>query len=232
MGALEQLSQMRNQGMDDANIIQNLQQNGFSQQDINNAFNQAQIKSAVSDNNEDGSLSAPSPGNNQDEEFYTPNPEPENQGQQGTYSQEQEYSSYQQPQEGDYSQPGGLDTGTIIEIAEQVFSEKMHAIQKTMEDVSEFKTLAESRMENILERIKRIEKTLDVLQVSILQRVGSYGSNLESIKKEMSMMQDSFGKALPGFAVKKHHETKNHKKTTKPSAKKKTTSKTKTRKKR
>ena len=42
---------------------------------------------------------------------------------------------------------------------------------------------------------------MDKLQLAILNKIGSYGKTLESIKKEMSMMQDSFGKALPGMAM-------------------------------
>ena len=46
--------------------------------------------------------------------------------------------------------------------------------------------------------MKRIESIIDKLQSSILEKVGSYGSNLDSIKKEMSMMQDSFGRIAEG----------------------------------
>ena len=43
---------------------------------------------------------------------------------------------------------------------------------------------------------KRIENIIDKLQISILEKVGSYGKNLENTKKEMSMMQDSFRKVM------------------------------------
>ena len=38
------------------------------------------------------------------------------------------------------------------------------------------------------------------MQIKILEKVGSYGGGLESIKKEMEMMQDSFSKTLPMLA--------------------------------
>jgi hypothetical protein len=101
-----------------------------------------------------------------------------------------------------------MDTSTIIEVAEQVFSEKMRGLQKTLDEVSKFKPLADSKMENVLERVKKLEKMMDLLQVSILQKVGSYGNNLENIKKEMSMMQDSFTKMIPSMA--KHHPQTPH----------------------
>ena len=57
-------------------------------------------------------------------------------------------------------------------------------------------TLLQARVENISERLKKIETTIDKLQIAILEKVGSYGQNLESVKKEMSMMQDSFSKMV------------------------------------
>jgi hypothetical protein len=51
-------------------------------------------------------------------------------------------------------------------------------------------------MENISDRLKKIETIIDKLQIAILEKVGSYGKNLEGIKKEMSMMQDSFSKMI------------------------------------
>ena len=43
-------------------------------------------------------------------------------------------------------------------------------------------------------------KTLSPFDVYYIEKVGSYGEGLESIKKEMSMMQDSFSKTLPILA--------------------------------
>jgi len=98
----------------------------------------------------------------------------------------------------------------MIEIAEQVFAEKMRKIQRQLEDLNEFKTLTETKLNNATSRLKRIEQVMDKLQMAILEKVGSYGRGLDSIKKEMSMMQDSFSKTLPAL-VSKHHPT-THKK--------------------
>ena len=191
MGAREQIIQLRNQGTSDEDIIKTLQDSGLSPKDINDGFNQAQIKNAVSDESS-GTGNPPLPpetGN----EIYAPNPP--------TIPEEQDMY-YPQPQQGqtqgqeDYYSPGEFDTSTIIEISEQVFSEKIQTLQKKIEENTEFKVLAESKMNNLLERIKNIEKIIDNLQISILKKVGSYGENLGNIKNEMSMMQDSFRKMI------------------------------------
>jgi hypothetical protein len=41
-----------------------------------------------------------------------------------------------------------------------------------------------------------MENVFDKLQITILEKIGSYGQNLENIKKEMEMMQNSFSKIV------------------------------------
>ena len=209
MGALEQIIQLRNQGTPDEDIIKTLQNNGFSPKEINDSFNQVQIKNAVSDEapqNPENIPPSPEIGQQplQSDEIYAPNPQ--------TIPEEQEVYYPQPPLQGqeDYYSPGEFDTSTVIEISEQVFSEKIQTLQKKIEDVAEFKVLAESKIGNLLERIKNVEKIIDTLQISILKKVGSYGGNLENIKNEMSMMQDSFRKMVSHTSkrhTEEHHST-------------------------
>lgn len=201
MGALEQLNQLRSQGFPDESIMQNLKEKGFSPKEINDAFNQSQIKQAVSDD-----YPEPPKSPEYQEEDYNQNQqaggnlqEAQNQGDVYYPQPQGNYSPQYQGQE-DYYAPGNFDTSTIIEISEQVVSEKMHDIQKKIDDLSELGSLMKTRVDGILERVKNMEKIIDSLQVSILQKVGSYGGNIEGIKKEMSMMQDSFRKMVPSLA--------------------------------
>ncbi len=90
----------------------------------------------------------------------------------------------------------GGDANSLIEISEQVFSEKVKKVQETIDSLNEFKALTDAKVKTMEQRLKRIETTIDQLQVSILNKIGSYGKNLGSIKKEMAMMQDSFGKLI------------------------------------
>lgn len=114
------------------------------------------------------------------------------------YQQEQ-YSSYEySPQDYGYSESSS-DVDTIIEISERVFSEKIKTIQRQMSELNELKVITNVKMEDVSERLKRIEKTIDRLQIEILQKVGLYGSDINLIKKEVSMVQDSFGKVINGI---------------------------------
>ena len=139
------------------------------------------------------SSSAPEP--------YPPQPEQEP-PQEDYYAPEQGY--YAPEDQGyDYGENSGLDTDTIIEIAGQVFSEKIKKIENQVSDFNEFKTLSETKIQIISERLKRIENTIDKLQSSILEKIGSYGSGLESIKKEMNMIENSLSKSSLKKKIKK-----------------------------
>jgi hypothetical protein len=239
MGLLEQITRMRKEGLNDNDISSTLQEQKISPAAINDAFNQLKVKEAVSAEDSypaptpkqtqknmanqgqfytprtkdiDEAPQAPTPDQNQD--YYSPqnyNP-PTPDSYPGQNTQEEYYPQYNyddSQQQGSYA----TDTDTIIEIAEQVFSEKTKQIQKQVDMLNEFATLAENKLENNLERIKRIEKIIDNLQIKILEKVGSYGENLDSVKKEMNMMQESFSKVLPELAeAKKSSHKTEHKK--------------------
>jgi hypothetical protein len=220
MGILDQITNMKRQGVPNDQIINELASQGVSPQEILNALKQSEIKSAVtgySDN--DGEEMQPSimpmgeapqarPRQFEQEQPYQPQQQqeyaPENYApQQQTYApQEPQYYSTENAGYQEYQQTGG-NGDMMMEIADQVFSEKIKKIQKVLEATSEATTLLQNKFENLSERLKKIENMIDKLQIAILDKVGSYGENLNEIKKEMSMMQDSFSKVI---SAPKHRE--------------------------
>jgi len=193
MGVLEQVTQLKGQGLSDQEVVNDLQQQGISPKEINDAINQAQIKGAVEGGNPGGVPApgdeAPIPGANQD--LYTPQTEEVGEAYAPEGAAGAEY--YQEAPAGGYGAVG-MDSDTIIELANQVFSEKMKKPQKTVDELNEFKSLSQVKIDNMEERLKKLEKIIDALQIQILEKVGSYGASLQSTKKEMAMMQDSFRK--------------------------------------
>lgn len=242
MGTLEKIMQMKSRGISEPEIIESLRQEGVSPKEISDALNQASIKSAVSDDNKmEEQTPPPTPNPNeqvpvqgqdtlvQNEYLVPPSDVPSQQEtqeqipQQDYYSQEA-YDPYSSAGMGGYETAVGYEgnSDTMIEIAEQVFSKKMKKFQKQLDDASELKALTETKINHISERLKRIESIIDKLQMTVLEEVGSYGKNLEGIKREMSMMQESFGKMIPKLATHPHaiHQT-SHKKTRKKKSPKK-----------
>jgi hypothetical protein len=181
MGTLDQITQMKQQGMADEAILGALQQQGIPPKEISDALGQAQIKSAVSQEVPQQEMAPPEPG--QQEYVQDPN------------AQQQYYQ--EAPQQEGYGYGGGAtDTETMIEISEQVFADKMQKIEKRVDKEEEFKNIAEVKIENIEQRLQRLEKMFDKLQLEILQKVGTYGKTLQNNKKEMTMMQNSFRKVI------------------------------------
>ncbi len=205
MGVLDQITLMRNQGQPDSDIINTLKEQGIPPKMIQDAMAQAQIKEAVVRPLTEGMQQSIMGTDEEQEDFGSAmaqpefsSPVPQQYAQQDLPQQEsyQEYPQEYYQQEG-YTYSGGMtDTGTLIEIAEQVFSDKIRNIQKQMDSLNEFKTLSETRLSIVEERLRRIESMIDKLQISIIDKVGSYGENIDSIKNEMSMMQDSFSKVV------------------------------------
>lgn len=176
MGLLEQINEMRNQGFSDDQIIGSLQEAGVSPKQIDDALNQLQIKKAIT--GEETMMSAPQAQEISNQTYV----------QQGGAVQQEYY-----PNDTSYSQSG---TETMIEVADQVFSEKIQKIQKQVDIQNEFKTIAEVKLQSIEERLSRMEKMFDRLQMSILDKIGSYGKGLETAQKEIEMMENSFRKVV------------------------------------
>lgn len=245
MGVLDQITKMKRQGIPEDEIANSLREQGVSPAEINDAMKQAQIKNAISDNDDMGNEMQPSmmegkeiPAPIEQEEYnpqpaqtYQPNvyeaQAPQEYQQQAYQPQEQQQQYYQpqeqqqayQPQEQQqqyyppetgYAAPAAEATNAdmVIEIADQLFSEKVKKLQKQLESTSETSSLLQTKVENISDRLKKIETIIDKLQIAILEKVGSYGQNLGDIKKEMSMMQDSFSKMVSPKKEEKKSESK------------------------
>lgn len=221
MGVLEEVMQLKEQGLSEDEVVDNLQEQGFQPKQINDAINQANIKNAVNASPEE---QAPNPEMTQEQQ--TSNYAPSTQEMPGDYSeapQDEQYTQeeYAQQQGQEYAPIASQDSGTMIEIANQIYSEKAKKIQNTIDDLTEFKATTQTKVDSINERLKRMEKIIDTVQIKILEKVGSYGKELEATRKELEMVEDSVGK----IASSKHAHTRKHithKKNSKTKPKRKT----------
>ena len=211
MALLDRIKQMKIQGLTEKEIASELQNEGVNPREIQEGLVHLGIKEAVDGENQ-------SIMRTQEEEFIPPSP-----NNSGAYSP----SSYEMPpiQQESYFAPqeqtqargqeyypqenyAGGETGTsvgtemIMEIAQQVFEEKIKKIENLLVSLKEFSIIAESKLSSFEERIKKIENVMDNLQIKILEKIGSYGYGIEGIKKEMEMMQDSFSKMIPEMVKK------------------------------
>ncbi len=221
MGLLEEVKSMKNQGISEKDIVGALQERGVPYREISEALAQSKIKAAVEEPPIDSQVPAPT----QYSEEYDPNANAMAGMQQSMLQPEfpiqpktQEISEYvppetNQPYSQEYSQyenypQQGISSETITEIAEQVISEKMTEMRKHLNKITDFKTTIESKTESIEDRLKRIEKVVDALQVSVLKKIGDHINNVEDIKREIIETQKSFSKIIPEISKHPHHSTK------------------------
>jgi len=211
MGTLDTIIQMQQSGMNNEEIIQNLQTQGVSPREINDAINQAQVKNAVTqaEQTQQPMMQVPSPDGINMQQPEQQQMQPDQYQQQPMTMQQPEqqqmqpdpYQNYYQetPQaySGDesYQQPA-YDTETITEIAEQVISEKFKEFNKKNGDIATFKNATQDKINDIDSRLKRIEGTIDKLQQAIIQKIGEFGENTASIRKEISGLHDTTSKLM------------------------------------
>ncbi|PIN93005.1 hypothetical protein COU54_04605 [Candidatus Pacearchaeota archaeon CG10_big_fil_rev_8_21_14_0_10_31_24] len=224
MTAKDEINRMQAEGKSDAEIVNALKSLGYSQQEIYDSLGQSKIKSAVSGSQErqpksfepQNSSATTESSEGMQPSLLNPQSAPETNYSQGNspgaeeyqenYTQYQEPTNYQQnaPQQQynyqDTSYSPGTDT--IAEISEQIVNEKLHNLKQDIEKIIDFKNSIDSKIEHLDERLKRIEKILDKLQLSILQKVGEYMSNVSDLKTELQETQKSFN-AISSKSIKK-----------------------------
>jgi len=209
MTALERVMQLKGEDRSESEIIATLKAEGINPMQISDAINQSKIKEAISDPDPTQGMSPSIMGANATaqptqteapvEQTYAPQAAPTYEPQAApTY--EDSYNTIPQDDYG-YQDQGGYDdynnmdsTDTMIEVAEQVFLEKMKDLTKEIKTLSEFRTIFEIKVNNLTSRLERMEKNFDKMQLSILEKVGEYGKGINHVKKELSMIEDSVSK--------------------------------------
>jgi DNA-binding transcriptional MerR regulator len=204
MAVLDNIKKMKDQGMNDDQISQRLREQGISPREIDEAMDQNNVKSAVA-SYEDFSPAYPQDtsvfqpqngGQSSDDKIEVPGYGNEQiQYQENPQYPQQQYNQQQYPEyQYQYAEP--LDTEMVAEVVEQIIEEKTEDMQKKLDELSRFRIEIQGRTENLNERLRRIESSIDRLQSAVIGKVGDYGKNISDLKKEMQMTQESFSKVI------------------------------------
>jgi DNA-binding transcriptional MerR regulator len=207
MTTLDDVKKLQNQGATEEQIVQLFREKGVSYREIADAVAQSKIKAAVEQPEGDGNARAENTMTQsmQANDQTTQPTQPEYATQPGT-----EYAYDYAPQG-----VGNVSADLISEIAEQIVAEKLTEIRTHLEKTLDLRTTMEARLEYLDERLKKIERSLDVLQTSVLRRVGDYITNVEDIKTELVETQKTFAKlaghhrSSPGQHPTQHHPQHN-----------------------
>jgi DNA-binding transcriptional MerR regulator len=203
MPLINQIIEMRQQGMQDKDIAKILREQGFQPKEITDALSQSKIKSAVAG---DDAPSQNYPYNQENypeqyaEQSYSQYPQNDSQQQkQYPYSQNQNYPQGNYPEqyaEQSYSQQYSSDTDLIKQIAEEIAEEKVSELREKILDASESKKDIQSKIDLIDKRLTQIEKTIDKLQLALLGKMSDYSKQIKSVTKELKSTQDTFKKII------------------------------------
>ena len=101
--------------------------------------------------------------------------------------QDDYYAQTPQAYGDDYYAPqaGAMDTETISEIAEQVATEKLNEFKTKTGDIASFKNNIQDKVNDIDDRLKRIEGSIDKLQQAIIGKIGEFGESNAMIHKDL-----------------------------------------------
>ncbi len=194
---------MRQQGLSNNQIIQNLQNGGYDSNLIFDALNQADIKRGVetapsgNDFSPDD-LQNPMQFPSQDSQFPAPELRSPNMQQQGLPPMDMAPSM---------DQPGSIDPSSmdrIEEIAEAIIDEKWNEIVKSINKIIDWKDRTESKMTKIEQEIADLKQSFDSLTKGVLGKVGEYDQNLSNIGSEIKAMEGVFQKVLPRLTENVH----------------------------
>jgi len=172
--------QMRTQGLSNNQVIQNLQRQGYTNTQIFDAMNQADMKGSVVPTD----LSYTPPGNP-----MTGPQEQEPAYSQDDYSQKEEYG-YQYPQQ---------ENVTTEELVESIIEEKWGDLLKDINKVIEWKNKTETRIVSLEQKFNDLKESFDQLHRAVVGKVGEYDKHILEVGSELKAMEKVFQKVLPSF---------------------------------
>lgn len=169
-----QVLAMRGQGMSNPQIIQKLGEQGYSQPQIFDALNQADIKSEVE---------APMEGGTMQEDYPT------------------EMPSYGQPvmQTAAPAMSDAAMKEKISEIAEAIIEEKWTDLVTNVGRIADWKDKTEARLASIETQISGLRNDFDKLHSALLEKISDYERGITDVGTEIKALEKVFQKILPGF---------------------------------
>ncbi|MBN1501937.1 hypothetical protein JW930_00195 [Candidatus Woesearchaeota archaeon] len=173
--------QMRQQGLSNNQIIQNLQRQGYSNTQIFDAMNQAEVKNAVE--------KVPPEFISQQPEYPIPSGQPPMSQQMSAQTDD------------DYHQE---DTAKTEELIEAIIDEKWSDLLKNVNKIIEWKNRAESRIAAMEMKVDNLKENFDQLHRAVLGKIGEYDKNILDVGTEIKAMEKVFAKVLPAFTENVH----------------------------
>ena len=171
---IDQVMVMRQRGMGNDQIIQELERQGYNSSQIFDALNQA-------------SLMGPNPGIDQSQNFP-----------QQDFPQDQ-FMPSQQPMNQPQVQQPQIDKDQIEEVAEAIIDEKWKEFEEDLKVIIEWKEKTESKINKFEQEISDLAANINSLNRNITGKISEYDKNISSVGTEIKAMEKVFEKVLPSL---------------------------------
>jgi len=160
----------RRQGISDDDVIQDLQRQGFTYQQVFDAMSQADL--------------VPEQGT-QSVEMGIGNGTP----------QYPDFEQMQSPQR----QSDNIDVDRIEEVVEAIIDEKWEELSKNINKIVEWKNSVEGNIAKIEEEIKMLQDNFNGINKALMAKLEDYDKNIVNVGTEVRAMEKVFQKVLPVF---------------------------------
>lgn len=170
---IDQIMTLKQRGMDNNQITQEMERQGYNSSQIFDALNQFNISGA------NAGPEQPPGYDTQQQDFAYEQPYPE-----------------QQP-EPQREEP--VDKEQIEEIAEAIVDEKWKEFEEDIKKIIDWKDKTEVRINHFDQQIKDLTGSLNNLHKNILNKISDYDKNITDVGTEIKAMEKVFQKILPNL---------------------------------
>jgi len=170
---IDQVTALRQQGMNNNQIIQEMERQGYNSSQIFDALNKANISG--------GNVGLEQPaGFNMPQQSYPEQQAPPQQ--------------LEQP-----SQQALIDKEQIEEMAEAIIDEKWKEFEEDIKIIIDWKEKTEAKVNQIEQQVKDLSNGLDSLHKSLVGKISQYDKNITDVGTEIKAMEKVFQKILPSL---------------------------------
>lgn len=188
--ATDQVMQLRGQGLSNNQIVQQLQQQGFSAHDIFEALNMADMKQSFAEPGGAQNMAQPqNPMNGQPASVL------------GTPQQQfQQPPNMPPPNMPPPNAPDSQDTpDDVEELIEAVIEEKWGELKRSVDKIVAWREKTDTRMTEMEQKFADLKDEFDKLHKAIIGKIGEYDKNILEVGTQLQAMEKAFSKILPTF---------------------------------
>jgi len=182
---VEDVLRLKQQGLNNNQVIQALQRSGYRTHQIFDAMNQAELGLGGHE------MSQPA------QEPFETEPLMPSAEQPMQEPMQPEYGQMQQGYQAGYQAQAPEEQ--VEELVEAIINEKWKEVEKDIKKIIEWKAGIESRMKGIEQKADDLTQQFNALHTAVLSKVSEYDKNIVSVGTEIKAMESVFRKVLPAF---------------------------------